>query len=250
MRKPIIAGNWKMHYTLPEALATVRELLPLVEGATAEVVLCVPFIHLAEVKKAVAGTKVRVGAQNMHFEEKGAYTGEISPGMLEDLGVRYVIIGHSERRQYFNETDSSVNLKLKAAHRHGLIPILCCGESLQQRDASETKAHLEKQIREGLAGVSEVQVADTVIAYEPIWAIGTGRTATAGDANETIAFIRSIVKELYSRETADAVRILYGGSVKPDTIQEQMAMPDIDGALVGGASLEAGDFSRIARYDR
>lgn len=239
-----------MHYTLPEALDTVRELLPLVDGAEAEVVLCVPYIHLREVVKAAAGTKVKVGAQNMHFEEKGAYTGEIAPGMLRDLGVEYVIIGHSERRQYFNETDETVNLKLKAAYSHGLIPIMCCGESLEQREAGETERHLEKQIREGLAGVTEAQAEGMVIAYEPIWAIGTGRTATAEDANETIAFIRNILADLYSRETADEVRILYGGSVKPDTIKEQMAMSDIDGALVGGASLKAGDFSKIATYDR
>ena len=239
-----------MHYTLPEALDTVRELLPLVDGAEAEVVLCVPYIHLTEVVKAAAGTKVKVGAQNMHFEEKGAYTGEIAPGMLKDLGVDYVIIGHSERRQYFNETDETVNLKLKAAFSHGLIPIMCCGESLEQREAGETERHLEKQIREGLAGVTEAQAESMVIAYEPIWAIGTGRTATAEDANETIAFIRNILADLYSRETADEVRILYGGSVKPDTIKEQMAMSDIDGALVGGASLKAGDFSKIATYDR
>lgn len=239
-----------MHYTLPEALDIVRELLPLVEEAEAEVVLCCPYIHLAEVVKALAGTKLKVGAQNMHFEEEGAYTGEIAPGMLKSLGVEYVIIGHSERRQYFNETDDSVNLKLKAAYHHGLIPIMCCGESLLQREAGETEAHLEQQIRAGLAEVEEAEAKGTVIAYEPIWAIGTGRTATAEDANDTIAFIRSILNELYGEEIANEIRILYGGSVKPDTIKEQMAMSDIDGALVGGASLKAGDFSRIATYDK
>lgn len=250
MRKPIIAGNWKMHYTLGEGLAMVQELIPLVEGAAAEVVLCVPYIHLTEVVKAVAGHGLRVGAQNMHFEDQGAFTGEIAPGMLKDLGVEYVIIGHSERRQYFAETDATVNLKLKSAHRHGLIPILCLGETLAQREAGETEAHLERQIREGLAGITEAQLTGTVIAYEPIWAIGTGRTATAEDANTTIAFIRGVLGGLYRKEAAETVRILYGGSVKPDTIKEQMAMSDIDGALVGGASLKAGDFASIATYDR
>lgn len=250
MRKAIIAGNWKMHYTLTEAEETVKALLPLVKDAEAEVVLCVPYIHLAEILKITAGTNVKVGAQNMHFEDQGAFTGEISPVMLKDLGVDYVILGHSERRQYFNETDETVNLKLKAAYNHGLIPILCCGETLEQREAGETDSHLKRQIKEGLAGVTEDQLKDTVIAYEPIWAIGTGKTATAENANSTIAFIRSTLADLYHKDVADSVRILYGGSVKPDTIKEQMAMSDIDGALVGGASLKADDFSRIARYDR
>lgn len=249
MRRAVIAGNWKMHYTLEEAVQTTKELLPLVEGADCEVVLCVPFIHLPELRKITAGSNVKIGAQNMHFEEKGAFTGEISPGMLEDLGVDYVIIGHSERRQYFGETDESVNKKLKAAFNHKLIPIMCCGETLEQREAGETETHLTSQIRLGLADLSPEQVMEMIIAYEPIWAIGTGKTATAEDANTTIAMIRRTVEELYGEVPAQAVRIQYGGSVKPDTIKEQMAMSDIDGALVGGASLKAGDFSRIVRYN-
>lgn len=249
MRRAVIAGNWKMHYTLNEAVKTALELLPLVEGADCEVVLCVPFIHLAELKKITQGSNVKIGAQNMHFEEKGAYTGEISPGMLEDLGVDYVIIGHSERRQYFGETDESVNKKLKAAFHHHLIPIMCCGETLEQREAGETQGHLERQIQLGLSDLSPEQVMEMIIAYEPIWAIGTGKTATAEDANTTIAMIRRTVENLYGEKAAQAVRIQYGGSVKPDTIKEQMGMSDIDGALVGGASLKAVDFSRIVRYN-
>lgn len=250
MRMPVIAGNWKMHYTLPEAVQTVRELIPLVAKADCEVVLCVPFIHLPELKKITAGTNLKIGAQNMHFEEKGAYTGEISPGMLEDLAVDYVIIGHSERRQYFNETDETVNKKLKAAFNHKLIPIMCCGETLNQRDAGETTDLLERQIKAGLANLSPEQVSEMIIAYEPIWAIGTGKTATADDANDTIAMIRQTLDHLYDSEVAQAVRILYGGSVKPDSIKEQMGKSDIDGALVGGASLKASDFAKIVLYNK
>ncbi len=249
MRKAVIAGNWKMHYTLTEAIKTAEELIPLVKEADCEVVLCAPFIHLPELVRVTRGTNVKIGAQNMHFEEKGAYTGEISPGMLEDLGVDYVIIGHSERRQYFNETDETVNKKLKAAFNHKLIPIMCCGETLEQREAGETLELLELQIRGGLADLSPEQVSEMVIAYEPIWAIGTGKTATADDANDTIAAIRQTIHNLYGKETAEAVRIQYGGSVKPDTIKEQMAKSDIDGALVGGASLKAADFARIVLYN-
>lgn len=249
MRKPVIAGNWKMHYTLPEAVKTVEELIPLVKDADAEVVLCVPFIHLPQLRDITKGTNVKIGAQNMHYEEKGAYTGEISPGMLEDLGIDYVIIGHSERRQYFAETDETVNLKVKAAFKHHLIPIMCCGETLEQRENGETESHLQSQVKLGLVDLSADQVRDMIIAYEPIWAIGTGKTATAEDANSTIAMIRATVKNLYGREVAEAVRIQYGGSVKPDTIKEQMGMSDIDGALVGGAALKADDFSKIVCYN-
>ncbi|KAF5058349.1 Triosephosphate isomerase [anaerobic digester metagenome] len=250
MRRAVIAGNWKMHYTLPEAVKTAKELIPLVADADCEVVLCAPFIHLPELVSATAGTNVKIGAQNMHFEEKGAFTGEISPGMLEDLGVDYVIIGHSERRQYFGETDDTVNRKLKAAFNHKLIPIMCCGETLEQREQGETEEHLERQVKGGLANLSPEQVQEMIIAYEPIWAIGTGKTATAQDANDTIHLIRNTVEQLYGEEVAQAVRIQYGGSVKPDTIQEQMAMSDIDGALVGGASLKAADFAAIVRYNK
>lgn len=250
MRKPVIAGNWKMHYTLSEAVQTARELIPLVKEADSEVVLCVPFIHLPELKKVTAGTNIKIGAQNMHFEEKGAYTGEISPGMLEDLEVDYVIIGHSERRQYFNETDETVNKKLKAAFNHKLIPIMCCGETLEEREAGETADVLEQQIKGGLANLSPEQVAEMVIAYEPIWAIGTGKTATADDANDTIAAIRQLIGNRYGLDVAETVRIQYGGSVKPDTIKEQMGKSDIDGALVGGASLKASDFANIVCYNQ
>ena len=250
MRIPVIAGNWKMHYTLPEAVQTVQELLPQIEGADCEVVLCIPYIHLPELKKITSGTKLKIGAQNMHFEEKGAYTGEISPGMLEDLQVDYVIIGHSERRQYFNETDETVNKKLKAAFNHKLIPIMCCGETLGQREAGETTELLEHQVKAGLANLSPEQVCEMIIAYEPIWAIGTGKTATADDANNTIAMIRQTLAHLYGNEVAQAVRILYGGSVKPDSIKEQMGKSDIDGALVGGASLKASDFAKIVQYNK
>lgn len=250
MRRPVIAGNWKMHYTLSEAVKTAQELVPLVRTADCEVVLCVPFIHLAELKKVTAGTNVRIGAQNMHFEEKGAYTGEISPGMLEDLEVDYVIIGHSERRQYFNETDETVNLKLKAAFNHKLIPILCCGETLAEREAGDTEERLEIQIKGALVNLSPEEVKELVIAYEPIWAIGTGKTATADDANDTIGTIRGMIANLYGDDVAETVRILYGGSVKPDTIREQMAKSDIDGALVGGASLKAADFEKIVLYNQ
>lgn len=248
-RIPLIAGNWKMHYTLEEALGVVKELVPLVETATAEVVLCVPFIHLSALKKALDGTNIKLGAQNMHFEEKGAFTGEVSPGMLEGLALDYVILGHSERRQYFNETNETVNKKLQAAFNHKLSPILCIGESLEMREANETEDHLERQLKEGLANLSPEQMMELVIAYEPIWAIGTGKTATAEEANDTIAFIRKIIRQLYDEPVAQAVRILYGGSVKPDTIKEQMSMSDIDGALVGGASLKAQDFAAIVNFD-
>ncbi len=248
MRKPVIAGNWKMHYTVDEAIKVAKELLPLVKNASPEVIICAPFVQLKDLVDIFKGSNIMVGAQNMHWEEKGAYTGEISPGMLEEMGVEYVIIGHSERRQYFNETDETVNKKLKSAFNHQLIPIMCCGETLEQRDANETESHLETQIKEGLKDLSPEQVTEMIIAYEPIWAIGTGKTATSEDANATIKFIRNTVEILYGKDVAEAVRIQYGGSVKPSTIKEQMAMSDIDGALVGGASLVAADFGKIVNF--
>ena len=250
MRQPVIAGNWKMHYTLAEAVKMVDDLIPMVKEAEAEVVLCVPYIHLPKLRELTKGSNVKIGAQNMHFEESGAYTGEISPSMLADLAIDYVIIGHSERRQYFAETDETVNKKLKAAFKHQLIPIMCCGETLEQREQGETESHLKSQIKLGLVDLTKEQVEQMIIAYEPIWAIGTGKTATAVDANDTIAMIRETVKNLYGREVSEAVRIQYGGSVKPDTIKEQMNMSDIDGALVGGASLKAEDFSKIVCYNK
>jgi triosephosphate isomerase len=248
MRKPIIAGNWKMHYTVDEAVKVAHELKGLVKDAEVDVVICAPFIQLPALVKELEGSNIKVGAQNMHFEEKGAFTGEISPGMLTDLGVEYVVIGHSERRQYFNETDETVNKKLLAAYRHGLKPILCVGESLEDREAGTTKSIIENQINKDFLEVSPEDAKNTVIAYEPIWAIGTGKTATSEQANETIAEIREMIATLYGAGIAAAVRIQYGGSVKPSTIKEQMGMSDIDGALVGGASLLAEDFSQIVNF--
>lgn len=248
MRKPIIAGNWKMNNTIEEALTLVKELKPLVKDAKAEVVVCPSFLSIKSVIDEVKGTNIKVGAQNMHFEENGAFTGEISPNMLNELGVDYVIIGHSERRQYFNETDLTVNKKLKAAFNHNIIPILCVGETLEERKANITEEVIGKQIKLDLNEIGAEEVERLVIAYEPIWAIGTGMTATSKEANDTISFIRNIVKDLYGKEISDKVRILYGGSVKPSTIKEQMAESDIDGGLVGGASLKAKDFAGIVNY--
>lgn len=248
MRTPIIAGNWKMHYTVDEAVKVVEELKGLVKDAKAEVVVCPTFVCLDAVKKAVAGTNIKVGAQNMHFQEKGAFTGEIAPGMLEAMGIDYVVLGHSERRAYFNETDEDIKKKIAAAFAHNITPIVCYGESLEEREAGTTNSVIEAQIKVSLAGLSNEEASKVVIAYEPIWAIGTGKTATSEQANETIAAIRGMVAEMYGQEVADKVRIQYGGSVKPGTIKEQMSMSDIDGALVGGASLIASDFSQIVNF--
>ena len=248
MRKPIIAGNWKMNKTISEAASLIEQLKPMIKGASCDVVVCPTFLSLPLVVELCKGTEIKVGAQNMHFEDEGAFTGEISPKMLKELGVEYVIIGHSERRQYFNETDETVNKKLKAAFSHDITPILCVGESLEERELEITKEVLAKQIKLDLAGLSKEQVERLVIAYEPIWAIGTGKTATADDANNTIGFIRSVVGELYGCAVSDKVRIQYGGSVKPSTIKEQMAMEHIDGGLIGGASLKASDFAAIVNF--
>jgi len=248
MRKPIIAGNWKMHNTIEESIALVEDLKPLVKNASCDVVVCPAFVCLQAVAEAAAGTNIKVGAQNMYFEEKGAYTGEVSPYMLESLGIDYVIIGHSERRQYFNETDETVNKKLKKAYEHKLAPILCVGETLEEREGNITSEVLGRQVMLDLAGLTNEQADTLVIAYEPIWAIGTGKTATADDANDTIAYIRSVVSGIFGEDTAEKVRIQYGGSVKPNTIKEQMSKSDIDGALVGGASLKASDFAAIVNF--
>lgn len=248
MRKSIIAGNWKMHNTIEEAVKLVTELKPLVKDAKCDVVVCPTFVCLDAVKKAAEGTNIKVGAQNMYFEEKGAFTGEVSPNMLQAMGIDYVIIGHSERRQYFNETDESVNKKLKAAFSHNLVPILCVGESLNERESGITSEVIGRQIKLDLSGLTSEMVEKLVVAYEPIWAIGTGKTATKEEANETIAFIRKTIASIYGNDVADKTRIQYGGSVKPSTIKEQMSMSDIDGALVGGASLKAEDFSAIVNY--
>ncbi len=248
MRKAIIAGNWKMHYTVEEAVKVVEDLKPLVKDASCEVVVCPTFVCLDAVVKAAKGSNVKVGAQNMHFEEKGAFTGEVAPGMLEAMKVDYVIIGYSERRQYFAETDETVNKKLKAAFVHNLIPILCVGESLEEREGNKTEAVIGAQIEKDLEGLKAEQVESLIIAYEPIWAIGTGKTATSEQANDTIKAIRAMVDKGFGKEVADKVRIQYGGSVKPSTIKEQMEQSDIDGALVGGASLIASDFAAIVNY--
>lgn len=246
MRKPIIAGNWKMNKTLSEATAFLEEVSNLIpKQDVIDTVVCAPALFLDQLVQAAKGTDVKVGAQNMHFEESGAFTGEISPIALEDLGVSYVILGHSERREMFNETDEAVNKKAHAAFAHQLTPIVCCGETLEQREAGETNDFVGSQIEKGLAGLSDDQLKQAVIAYEPIWAIGTGKSSSAQDANEVCAHIRSVVADKFSNEAAAAIRIQYGGSVKPENIKEYMAQPDIDGALVGGASLKSDSFLQL-----
>ncbi|MGI6679219.1 MAG: triose-phosphate isomerase [Dehalobacterium sp.] len=248
MRKPIIAGNWKMFKTPDQAENLVNELKKLVQEDRVEAVVCPPFVNLPGVLKALENTVIKVGAQNMHWEEEGAFTGEISPVMLTALGCEYVIIGHSERRQYFAETDETVNLKVKAALRHGLKPILCVGETLEQREAGIAETWVEGQVRAALADVESPDGEQLVLAYEPIWAIGTGKTASAEDAEKMLAHIRGVIKELFGKEKSEQMRLQYGGSVKPENIKELMAKPNIDGALVGGASLKADSFSRILYF--
>ena len=249
MRKPIIAGNWKMHKTATASEAFARDLCSHITGTPAvEAVICPNYTALLPVGSVIKDSPIKLGAQNLHWEEQGAFTGEVSPVMLRDAGCDYVIIGHSERRQYFAETDETVNKKIKAALGFRLIPIVCVGETLEQREANQTQAVVGAQIRGGLAGLSAEAVAGIVIAYEPIWAIGTGRTASAADAQTVCRFIRDTVAELAGQNSADQVRIQYGGSVKADNIDELMAQPDIDGALVGGASLDAKIFARIVGY--
>ncbi|MCD7836683.1 MAG: triose-phosphate isomerase [Lachnospiraceae bacterium] len=247
-RRKIIAGNWKMNMTPAEAVKLVEELKPLVATDDADVVYCVPAIDIVPVVEAVKGTNVEVGAENMYFEDKGAYTGEISAQMLVSAGVKYVIIGHSERRDYFKEDDALLNKKVKKAFEAGLIPILCCGESLEQREMGVTLDWIRFQIKSDLVGVSSEQVKSMVIAYEPIWAIGTGRTATSEQAQEVCGAIRDCIRELYGDDAAEAVRIQYGGSVNAGNAAELFAKPDIDGGLVGGASLKA-DFGKIVCYN-
>ncbi|MEY8754963.1 triose-phosphate isomerase [Peribacillus frigoritolerans] len=246
MRKPIIAGNWKMNKTLSEATSFLEEVSNLIpKQDVIDTVVCAPALFLDQLVQAAKGTDVKIGAQNMHFEESGAFTGEISPIALADLGVSYVILGHSERREMFNETDEAVNKKAHAAFAHHLTPIVCCGETLEQREAGETNDFVGSQIEKGLAGLSDDQLKQAVIAYEPIWAIGTGKSSSAQDANEVCAHIRSVVADKFSNEAAAAIRIQYGGSVKPENIKEYMAQPDIDGALVGGASLKSDSFLQL-----
>ena len=248
MRKAIIAGNWKMNNAASEGVRLVEAIKPLVGDAECDVVVCVPFVDIPAVAEALKGSNIHLGAQNVHFAEKGAYTGEISAAMLKEYGVEYVIIGHSERRQYFGETDETVNKRMHAALAAGLTPIVCIGESLEERETGKTEAVLDVQIREGLKGVDDI--SKIVIAYEPIWAIGTGKTATAEQANETIGFIRKTCAEVFCPKCAEKVRIQYGGSMNAKNCKELMAMPEIDGGLIGGASLKAEDFSVIVHYNK
>ncbi len=249
MRQPIIAGNWKMYKTAAEAVEFVRDLKPLAGGAKhCEIVICPPYTSLEVLAPELAGTGISLGAQNMYWEAEGAYTGEVSPGMLLAAGCKYVILGHSERREYFGESDETVNRKLKAALTNGLVPIFCVGEKLAEREAGTTTQVVRRQVTGGLAGIAPADAARMVIAYEPVWAIGTGRTASSEDAEEVISFIRGVVEELFGPETAAEVRIQYGGSVKPGNAPELMGMPNIDGALVGGASLDPVSFAQIVNY--
>ena len=250
MRKPIIAGNWKMNKTPKEAKALVAELKPLVKEANATVVVCVPAVDIYAVKEAIKGSNIHLGAQNVHFKESGAYTGELSAAMLKEAGVEYVIIGHSERRQYFGETDATVNLRTLAAVKAGLTPIICVGERKEEREAGYTDALVEYQTLIALNGLTEKEIAKVVIAYEPVWAIGTGLTATDEQANETIGVIRAAIARKYGKRTANAVRIQYGGSMNPKNVKGLMAQPEIDGGLIGGASLKAPDFSQVVNYDK
>jgi len=247
MRRKIIAGNWKMNKTPSEAIALINELKPLVATDEADVVFCVPFVSLIPAIEAVKGSNIEIGAQNMHFEESGAYTGEIAPKMLTEIGVKYVIIGHSERREYFGETDETVNKKVLKAFEHGLTPIICCGETLKQREQGITIDFVRQQIKIAFLGVTKEQAKKAVIAYEPIWAIGTGKVATPEQAEDVCKAIRECIGEIYDKEVADAIRIQYGGSVTAASAYELFTQPNIDGGLVGGASLKA-DFGKIVNY--
>jgi triosephosphate isomerase len=248
MREPIIAANWKMYKTVGEAVNFVREFTGLVTGVTGvEMVLCPPFTALAAVAGQLSGTNIALGAQNMYWADEGAFTGEIAPGMLKEIGCRYVILGHSERRQYFGDTDETVNKKVHAALKYGLKPIVCVGERLEERESGTTEAVVRSQVQGSLAGLAPEQAAGLVVAYEPVWAIGTGRTASAEDAQQVNAFIRGLLRDMFGDAAAGAVRIQYGGSVKPGNAARLMAQPDIDGALVGGAGLVAGSFAEIVK---
>jgi len=249
MRRPVIAGNWKMYKTADEAASFVREFLPLVDDAGGvEIVLAPPFPSLAVVASLTRGTGVGVASQNVHFAGEGAYTGEVSARMVRDAGAAYAIVGHSERRQYFAETDELVNRKVRAALAEGIVPILCIGETLAQRESGRTIDVVERQIRGGLAEVPASAAGRILVAYEPVWAIGTGKTATPDQAQEVHAFLRGTLKKIWGDDAGNSVRILYGGSVKPENIAELMDREDIDGALVGGASLAPGTFAKIVKY--
>ncbi len=247
MRKKIVAGNWKMNMTPTQAVELVNTLKPLVANDEVDVVFCVPAIDIIPAMEAAKGTNINIGAENMYFEDSGAYTGEISPKMLVDAGVKYVVIGHSERREYFAETDETVNKKVLKALEHGITPIICCGETLTQREQGITIDWIRQQIKIAFLNVTADQAKTTVIAYEPIWAIGTGKTATTEQAEEVCAAIRVCIGEIYDQATAEAIRIQYGGSVNAGNAAELFAQPDIDGGLVGGASLKP-DFGKIVCY--
>jgi len=246
-RKKIIAGNWKMNMTPSEAVELIQTLKPLVQTENADVVFCVPAIDIIPAMEAAKGSNIQIGAENMYFEEKGAFTGEISPNMLTDAGVKYVILGHSERREYFAETSETVNKKMLKAFEHNITPIMCCGETLTQREQGVTMDFIRQQVKIGFLGVTKEQAATAVIAYEPIWAIGTGKTATTEQAQEVCKGIRECIAEIYDQATADAIRIQYGGSVNAATAPELFAQPDIDGGLVGGAALKP-DFGKIVNW--
>ena len=249
MRKKIIAGNWKMNKTPSEAVELVNMLKPLCANDDVDVVFCVPAIDIIPAVEAAKDSHIAIGAENMYYEESGAYTGEISPAMLVDAGVKYVVLGHSERREYFGETNQDVNKKVLKAFEHGITPIMCCGESLEQREQGVTVDFVRQQVKEGFYGVTADQAKTAVIAYEPIWAIGTGKTATTEQAQEVCAAIRACIAEIYDDATAAAIRIQYGGSVNGNTAPELFAQADIDGGLVGGASLKA-DFGKIVNYNK
>lgn len=250
MRKPLMAGNWKMNKTVEEAVSMVKSLKDAVAGITdVEILVCPTFTALYAVNNEIKGSNINLGAQNLFWEAKGAFTGEISPSMVKDTGCSYVIIGHSERRQYFGETDETVNKRTKAAFTNGLVPVVCVGETLEEREKDITFKVIETQIRGGMANLTAEEAATVVIAYEPVWAIGTGKTATPDQAQEVHAFIRKLYKEIYG-DAADKVRILYGGSVNPKNVSDLMKQPDIDGGLVGGASLEADSFAQLVKYSK
>ncbi|MDD3921625.1 MAG: triose-phosphate isomerase [Eubacteriales bacterium] len=248
MRKPIIAGNWKMNTTVDDAKELVKALIPLVKDAKCDVVVCPPFINICAVSKEIKGTNIKLGCQNIHWEEKGAFTGEISPAMLKAFGLEDAIIGHSERRQYFGETHEGVNKRAKAALANDITPIVCVGESLSQRENGETDAWVSEQTVAAFKDIDAADAVKVVVAYEPIWAIGTGKTATKEQANETIGVIRKAIAGVYGTDVAEKVRIQYGGSMNPKNASELMAMPEIDGGLIGGAALKADDFSKVVHF--
>ena len=251
MRKPIIAGNWKMNNTIASGTALVKELIPLVKDAECEVAICVPYTLLPAINELVKGTNIHLGAENVHFADHGAFTGEVSAEMLKEVGVEYVIIGHSERRQYFGETDETVNKRAYQALKNGLKPIICVGETLEERETGKTEEVLKRQILGAFKNLTEFDMpANIVVAYEPVWAIGTGKTATNEQANETIAFIRKTLVENVCSSCGAEIRIQYGGSMNPKNAHDLMAMPEIDGGLIGGASLKAEDFSKVVHYNR